>query len=113
MMINFFTLVVLALASYRVVRFLIFDTLIEHSRQKFYTWLSNASLNGYAIKKGFAHWFLGAISCSWCLGVYVTFAIYWLYIGTYPQNWGRLGWLNYVGITGLQGLIHAVEPDDE
>lgn len=112
-MIDIVSFLVLSFGSYRIVRFLIFDTLIEHARQRFYVRLANAQVGGWAVKRALAHWLLGAISCSWCLGVWVTGGVYWLYTNTNPLGWGRLGWLTYAGLTGLQGLLHAFEPDGE
>lgn len=111
-MIDFVTLLILGLASYRLTRLFLFDAILDSLRNKLHAGLANASLKGSVVKRRLSEFLLKATTCSWCLGVYVTFAVYWLYVGNYPQDWGRLGWLTYAGITGLQGMLHAFEPDD-
>lgn len=113
MEINLLTFLILSLASYRITRFFLFDSLISHSRQAYYVRLSNASLNGNKVKQFLAHKLLELSSCSWCLGIWTTAAIYWLYSWTSPEYWGRVGFITVAAIAGLQGMIHALEPGDE
>src|SRR6266498_1367249 len=111
--INLLTFLILAFASYRATRFLIFDTLIAGTRQRLYTFLSNSSLSGLRIKKFLASKILEGISCTWCTGIYVTFGIYWLYNWQSPLNWTRFNFITVAAIAGVQGLIHSYEPGDE
>jgi hypothetical protein len=111
----FLTFLVLAFASYRITRFFLFDSLIAHTRQKYYVWLGNVSMDytGFAFKRFLAHKLLELSSCSWCLGVWVTAGVYWLWTWTSPQFWGRKGYILVAAITGVQGLLHAYEPSDD
>lgn len=113
MQLNALTFIILAFASYRITRFFLFDSLIAHSRQKYYVRLANASAQGNSFKKFLAHKLLELSSCSWCLGVWVTAAVYWLYTWTSPEFWGRKGYILVAGIAGVQGLLHAYEPGDD
>lgn len=111
--INLLTFVILAFASYRITRFFVFDSLIAHSRDKLYVGLANQAHSGPRIKQFLAHKILEGISCTWCLGVYISFATYWLYTWQSPEFWGRTGYLIVAAIAGLQGLLHAYEPGDD
>lgn len=108
MELNLFTFLILAFASYRITRFFLFDSLIGHSREKYYVLLSNSSSKGNRFKKFLAHKLLELSSCSWCLGVWVTGAVYWSY------TYYGLTWFHIVaGLAGVQGLLHAFEPGDD
>lgn len=113
MEINLLTFLILAFASYRITRFFVFDSLIAHSRDKLYVFLSNQSSEGNRLKKFLAHKVLEGISCTWCLGMWVTAGVYWLYTWTSPEFWGRAGYLTVAGLAGVQGLLHAYEPGDD
>lgn len=108
MQLNALTFIILALASYRITRFFLFDSLIAHSRQSYYVRLANASATGNRLKKLLAHKLLELSSCSWCLGVWVTGGVYWLYT-TYGLTW----YLIVAALAGAQGMVHAVEPSDD
>lgn len=95
---------VIGLASYRVTRFLLFDTLIEGTRNHWYTFASNRRRPALLWNK-----LLDLTTCTWCSGVWISAGLY-------------LGWINYdwthtpiiiAAIAGLQGLLHAYEPGDE
>lgn len=113
MQLNALTFIILAFASYRITRFFLFDSLIAHSRERYYVMLSNAMAKGNKFKRLLAHKLLELSSCSWCLGVWITVAVYWLYTWTSPLYWGRLGYITVAGLAGVQGLLHAFEPGDE
>lgn len=113
MQLNALIFFILAFASYRITRFFLFDSLISHSRQKYYVILSNAAFDGNRIKMFLAHKLLELSSCSWCLGVWISAAVYWLYTWTSPEFWGRTGYITVAAIAGVQGMIHALEPGDD
>lgn len=111
-MINIIPLIVLALAAYRLTRFLVIDTLISGVRNKFHSAIVNQ-----AQKQGKLQFLWNKIydlsSCTWCLGFWVSVGLYWAYIWSSPINWGRLDFVNIFAIAGIQGLLHAWEPGDE
>ena len=113
MQINALIFIILAFASYRITRFFLFDSLIGGSREKFYVRVTNASAKGKKFKKLLAHKLLELTSCSWCLGIWVTASIYWLYTWTSPLYWGRVGYITVAALAGVQGMIHALEPGDD
>lgn len=110
---NFATFAVLAFACYRITRFLIFDSMFGGTREKMYVGLANASDGPKRFRAALANKALEGLSCTWCLGVWVTVAVYWLYRSTPPHEWGRHGWIAFAGIAGLQGLLHSYEPGDD
>ena len=99
------TVVVLALASYRVTRLLVVDSLLEPGRSKFHSMLERR--NGIIWAKIY-----DLVSCTWCVGVYVSFAIYVIYLWDLFVHWTRVDWLSAIAVAGLQGMLHAVEPDE-
>lgn len=109
MTVNILALVVLAFASYRITRFLAIDSLIENIRARFHTFLFN--LNGKL--SIIPHKLLDLISCTWCLGFWVSFALYTLFLWSNPLDFSRIDIINIFAIAGGQGLLHAFEPDDE
>ncbi len=111
-MIDIIPLVVLALASYRITRLLVFDTLFSGIRNKFHSFLVNK-----AQKNGKLHliWekLYDLTSCTWCLGFWVSLALYWLFVWNSPADWDQMDVINVFAIAGAQGFLHALEPDNE
>lgn len=107
-MINLTVLVLLGLASYRVTRLIVIDSIFDEIREWFFHKLdfkknkdgSFTSRNILAQKLSYL------LQCTWCIGVWVSVLIYWIYSRTFD-------FLPVAGIAGLQGLLHALEPDDE
>lgn len=109
-MIDIAVLLILGFASYRATRFVVFDTLIEGTREKIFLFLINHQanrttrfLNGKA---------LDLLSCTWCAGFWISLLIAGLYFGELPWYFTRHQWLSTLGITGVQAFIHTVEPDE-
>jgi hypothetical protein len=100
------TVIILGFASYRITRFLIIDELLEPGRSKFHLRLET--------RKGF-FWakLYDLVSCTWCVGVYVSFAIYVIYLWDLFIHWTRIDWLSAIAVAGVQGLLHAIEPDND
>lgn len=111
MILNIVPLIVLAFASYRITRFLVIDSLIEGSRHKLYAFLSNR-----ADKNGPLHLIWSKLfelsSCTWCAGWWLSLGLYSLYAWVGPQEFSRLDVINVFAIAGIQGLLHAFEPDE-
>ena len=112
-MIQIIPLIVLSIAAYRITRLLVIDTLIAGLRNKFHTIVVNKS---HKENKGF-HLFWDKLyeltSCTWCAGFWVTVALYWAYTWSSPIYWNRLDIINLFAIAGIQGFLHALEPDNE
>lgn len=112
MIINIVPLIVLAFASYRITRFLVIDSLLDGSRNKFHLFLVNR-----ARKEGRLHVMWDKIydltSCSWCAGFWITLAIYTVYVWNEPWDFSRFDVINIFAIAGIQGILHALEPGDE
>jgi hypothetical protein len=100
------TVLILGLAAYRTTRFLVIDTLLEPGRSKFHASLERRS--GLLWAKIY-----DLVSCTWCVGVYVSFAIYAIYLWNLFVDWTRFDWLSAIAIAGVQGMLHAIEPDDD
>jgi len=99
------TIVILGFAAYRVTRFLVIDSLLEPARSNFHSMLER--------KRGIV-WakIYDLVSCTWCVGVYVSFALYCIYLWDLFVGWTRLDWLSAIAVAGVQGMLHAVEPDE-
>lgn len=96
-MLSLTVLVLLALAAYRVTRLIVIDSIIDGLRIKIFNWLSPKGLVGDKLAY--------LISCTWCMGVWVSLFIYWLYAREFD-------FINVAAVAGLQGMLHALEPDD-
>lgn len=108
MIIAFLPLVVLALAAYRITRFLIIDSLTQGLRTKFHVWLTSRNKLQSVFEKLFE-----LTSCTWCFGWWVSLALYSLFLWSAPWSFGRMDWISVFAIAGIQGMIHALEPGDE
>lgn len=110
-MIEIVPLIILALASYRLTRFLVIDTMIASTRNKFHGFLINK-----AQKQGKLHsvWekLYDLTSCTWCAGFWVSAGLYWAYT-TEPLGIWTLYIIDAFAIAGIQGMLHALEPGDE
>ena len=105
-LIGFLPLVILSLAAFRLTRLLVIDSLFQGTREKLHVWLINK--NNLVTNKIYE-----GISCTWCVGVHVSWIIYSIYTDLYPWDFGINGWLSVGAIAGIQGMIHALEPDDD
>lgn len=99
------TVLILGLVSYRITRFLVVDSLLEPGRTKFHTALE--------AKRGlFWAKLYDLVSCTWCVGVYVSMLVYAVYLWNLFIDWTRLDWLSAIAVAGVQGLLHAFEPEE-
>lgn len=90
-------LVLLALASYRLTRLIVIDEIFSEPR----TWiLSKVGVNHFVNAK-----IVYLFSCTWCTGIWVSAFVYWLYTDNFV-------FLDVAAIAGLQGFLHALEPDE-
>lgn len=111
-MIDIIPLVVLALASYRLTRFLVIDTLISGLRNKVHGFLINRAQKNDKLRILWEKLY-DLSSCTWCSGFWVSLALYWLYVWCSPTSWDQMDVINIFAITGIQGFLHALEPGDE
>ena len=103
---HFFVVLILGIASYRITRFLVIDSLLEPGRAKFHAKLETKS--GLMWTKLY-----DLISCTWCAGWWISLVVYATYKGNFFIDWTRLDWLSAIAVAGVQGMLHAVEPDEE
>lgn len=103
------TLIILAFASFRITRLALFDTILDNIRLKFHMWLTSDK------KVGNPLWnkIYDVVSCSWCLGTYVSLLVFSVYFAAWPWEFGREGWIEFAAVAGMQGLLHAYEPSEE
>lgn len=107
-MLELAVIAILGLASYRLTRFLLFDTLIDGWRQRYYVFLINRNKPRLFWSK-----LLDLTSCSWCLGFWVSLAALSLYLGTAPWEFTKEQFISLFAIAGVQGFIHAAEPEGD
>lgn len=111
-MIDIIPIVILALASYRLTRFLVIDTLITGIRNKFHAVLINKAQKDGKLKRVWEKLY-DLTSCTWCAGFWVSVALYWAYTWTSPAYWDQKSIIAIFAIAGIQGFLHALEPGDE
>lgn len=99
------TVIILGFCAYRVTRFLVIDTLLEPARSNFHSKLEQK--DGVLWAKIY-----DLVSCTWCVGVYVSFAIYAILLGNLFVDWTRVDWLSAIAVSGVQGMLHALEPEE-
>lgn len=111
-MIEIVPLIVLALASFRITRVFVFDTIISGTRNKFHSFLVNRAQKEGRLRLLWEKLY-DLTSCTWCLGFWVSFVLYWLYVWNSPADWDQSDVINVFAIAGIQGFMHALEPGDE
>lgn len=103
--------IIVALCAFRVVRFLVFDSLIganPQSGSSFGRWLDGWAWqpqNG-APKSWLKDKIANLLVCPWCLGFWITLAVYAAWC--LGPDWLRIvvcGW----ALAGLQAALNAVE----
>lgn len=99
---------VLGVASYRITRFFLFDSIVENLRQHWYMFLVNRKHFKWLTVK-----LLDLTSCSWCLGAHISWIVLSLWTSTWPWQLGVKGWIVAAAIAGVQGPAHAWEPNDD
>lgn len=90
-------------ASFRVTRFIVADSLIEGTRERFLTWL--------LAPKKLPLWrdkLAELFTCYWCVGVWVSFGAVLLAWGVWPWQLGRAGWLAVGAVAGVQAFTNHV-----
>ena len=106
---NLIAIIVLGFAAFRITRFLVIDSLLDGSRTRFHVFLSNRQ----GKLKFFSEKLLDLTSCTWCTGAWITLLLYSLYIWHNPIDFTRFDWISVFAVAGIQGLLHAWEPDSE
>lgn len=109
-MISVGVLVLLALASYRITRLIVIDSILDELRDWFFTKLDfkiDKTTNVYQSRNVICKKLSYLLQCTWCAGVWVSLGVYWL--------WDHEIYVPIVipAIAGAQGMIHALEPSDE
>lgn len=108
--VNLITALILAMVSFRVTRFFLFDSMFEATRIRIYNALLKVDEDGYTPTWRYKIYEL--LSCTWCFGFWVSLATYWVYLWVAPWNWTRGDWLLALAITGIAGFLHALEPGE-
>jgi hypothetical protein len=95
-------LIILGLATYRVSRFFVIDSLLSRLRDRFHNFLLSHKQNTlYELT-----------SCTWCFSVHIAWLLYAGWTRLYPWQFGVNGWIIAGAIAGLSGLLQAWEPDE-
>ncbi|KOP81764.1 DUF1360 domain-containing protein [Cytobacillus solani] len=110
MYISFMELLILALASFRLTRLLVYDKITEFIRRPFFEELEETNKDGeveiYLVpKKGGIRGFFGnLLSCYWCTGVWSSIILCLLYLFNMPLT---LPILLVLAVAGLAALIET------
>lgn len=111
-MLDIIPIIILAIAAYRITRFLVIDTLIASTRNKFHGFLINHAQKQGKLKFVWEKLY-DLTSCTWCFGFWTSLALYWAYTWTSPVDWDQKSLIAIFAIAGIQGFLHALEPGDE
>ncbi|AST90656.1 MULTISPECIES: DUF1360 domain-containing protein [Sutcliffiella] len=109
--VNTFFLLLLALASFRLTRLIVFDRITSFLRKPFLDQVEELNEKGeveeYIIikGKGISAWFGELLSCYWCTGIWVSTLLYVLLI-MFPIVGEPV--LFILGVAGLAGILEAV-----
>lgn len=116
---SFVTFLILSLASYRITRFFLFDTMFEGTRLRLHAALISGTTKDSdpgrwaSFKRLLANKLFDLTSCSWCLSVWVSLGVLSVYLWECPLDWERHTWVLLAGLSGASGLIHALEPAED
>lgn len=109
--------VVLGLASMRLTRLVVSDTITLPFRERLYRWAWDDEhptiRDGVAWptpRGGLRTWIHDGLTCSWCFGVYVTVAVYCAW------RWGggvARGIIAVAAIAGVQGALAVWSTKDD
>lgn len=111
MSISFMELLILALASFRLTRLLVYDKITEFIRQPFFEEVKETNKDGeieiYLVpKKGGIRGFLGnLLSCYWCTGVWTSILLCLLYLFNSSFS---LPVLLVLAVAGLAAMIETI-----
>lgn len=109
--ISFMELLILALASFRLTRLLVYDKITEFIRQPFFEEVKETNKDGeieiYLVpKKGGIRGFLGnLLSCYWCTGVWTSILLCLLYLFNSSFS---LPVLLVLAVAGLAAMIETI-----
>lgn len=105
-----FEFLLLCLATFRVTRLIVFDTITAFLRRPFHDLIEETNENGeketYIVVKGkgLQYWIGELLSCYWCVGVWVAFFL-WLFNMVYPTL--AAPFIIIFAITGVASIIEA------
>lgn len=111
MNITWFELLILALASFRLTRLVVYDTITEFLRKPFHKTvveeLPDGSIESFIEIKGngFRYWIGELISCYWCTGVWVAVFLYSGFV-LYPVVFKPF--IVIMAISGIAALIETI-----
>lgn len=105
-MVTTLAFVILAAAAYRITRLIVIDDVTAILRN---AWTGFLASKPNKVKS----WALDLFTCTWCTGVWVSFFLYAIYLGDSPHTFTRVDWITVFGIAGVQGILHAFEPDED
>jgi hypothetical protein len=107
-MVDLLTLVLLALAAYRITRLIVIDSIFDEVRD----WIDRKvgdlvtdKVTGQYRRRVVIEKIQTLLGCTWCVGVWVSLGIYWLWAGEFD-------FIPVAAVAGLQGLLHAFEPGE-
>lgn len=111
MKVNFLILTLLALASFRLTRLIVFDKITEFLREPFFDEYEEKNQDGtievyYLPKKqGIKKFFGELLSCYWCTGVWCSFALVLLY-DLFPDF--SLPFLLFLAVAGMASILETI-----
>lgn len=108
-----YVFILLSFAAYRIVRFLVDDSLIglnPRSESEAGLWLDRwARTPDGDDRKWWRGRFADLGACTYCCGAWLSLAIVCLWLSVWPWQLGREGWLTAIALAGTQALLNAAD----
>lgn len=111
MTLDLLTLAILALASYRITRFLVLDSLMGFGPDSGSGLSVRIDRFAYDEDGSDRSWWRGKVgdllTCTWCLGFWVSLAVLCAWTTTVPWELGTEGVLTAFAVAGAQGYMNS------
>ena len=97
---------ILGLATWRVARFITYDTLIQNQREWLVLKLVQKPEGGFR-EKGLRYKISYLIGCPYCTGVWTSVALTAFATQSFPWSWGVTETLLAASVSGCQAILHT------
>lgn len=101
--------VLLVFASFRVVRFVVFDSLMGSHLESGTKWSRRLDLWAFKEDGSDNGWWRGKVgtllSCVWCVGAYASLLVVGLWAWEWPVWWTAKVWLSWLAVWAGQCMV--------
>jgi hypothetical protein len=109
--VNPMVFVVLVLASYRITRFFVVDSLMGFGPDSGSQMSVRVDRFAYLPDGSDRSWLRGKVgdllTCTWCFGAHVSWVVLCLWTRVWPWDLGVEGWVTALAVAGGQGFLNS------